>query len=333
MLWIFFSATDVLDARKLFLQKAFPREVPPRRVGNNAQQNSIADIIAAFERCDSEDIDVPDFVIRNASEIPIIPASAYSMLSSKVNACFNELRALSEKLQTQPPFPPAAPPLVEDKPTYAVIVKNVPTDLSDPGLRKDKLNTLEGHEGILSLKPDNQNKKWIVVTRDRQSAVSLAASASKSLPNVQTKVLDKKALGIVRGIPENVSESSLKESIPGLVRAIKIGHSKCFRLEFLDQLALKNAINHGLRLGYELFRVEIYQELPRRCFRCQGVDHTIARCPRSPDLPKCSRCAGAHENTTDNPCSVAPKCANCGGNHVSYSLKCSVLRNALAKTT
>jgi hypothetical protein len=164
------------------------------------------------------------------------------------------------------------------------------------------LDALEGHEAILSLKADFQNKKWIVATRAKQSAVSLAASATKSLYNVQTKVLVKKAIGIVWGIPENITESSLIESILGLTRAIKIGHSYCFSLKFLDQLALKNAINHGLRLGYKLFRVEVYQELPNRFLWCKGVGHAITRCPRSPDLLKCSRCAGGSKSTVENPC-------------------------------
>jgi hypothetical protein len=75
MLWIYFSATEVLDSRKLFLRKSFPSEVPPRRVGNNAEHNSISIIIAGFERCDAEDIDILDFLIRSVKEIPIIPAS------------------------------------------------------------------------------------------------------------------------------------------------------------------------------------------------------------------------------------------------------------------
>ena len=47
--------------------------------------------------------------------------------------------------------------------------------------------------------------------------------------------------------------------IPGLVDATKIGSSGSFRLEFLDDAALNKAINEGLCLGYELFKIDVFR--------------------------------------------------------------------------
>ena len=332
----FFTLAQVSEARRQIFQFCHPGEIQPKRVGTNAFINSVSDIIDTIAKYDADDVGLPVFVIRHPSEVPLIPADAFCALSCRVNSCLSELRSLSECVRTLLPGTIGCPPslmqecTVSSKPSYAVILKNPPTDLKDPIERKETLDTLDGHDGIVSVRSDPVKKRWVVHTRDKASAVSLAAAATSQL-NVSTHVLNQKVLGIVSNIPVVVQKSELISMIPGLVDATKIGSSGSFRLEFLDDAALNKAINEGLCLGYELFKIRRFQKLPPRCYRCQSPNHIVGNCPLPSTNQKCSRCAAGHCNTRDNPCTESLNCANCGGNHVSYSLRCPVLKKALNK--
>ena len=324
----FFESSSLCETRKLLFLKLFPNEVPSKRVGANAALNCASDIISSLVKCDSQNIKLPDFVIKCPSEVPMIPVDAFSTLSAKVNSCLEQLRDIASKV-TEGQSKLVAPTQNTKKPSYAVVVRNPPPELSDPILRMKKLETLDGHDGIVSLKSKPHSKSWVVMVRDKRSADSLAEAVTSSIPNVETKVIDKKPLAVVREIPHNYSRADLEASVEGLISANQIGNSRTFRLEFIDKTALNAVLESGIRIGYEIFRAKPFQSIPRRCFRCQSTDHLIGACPRSPAHPKCSRCSGPHVNSKENPCQASPKCANCTMEHVSFSLKCKVLRSAL----
>ena len=262
------------------------------------------------------------------SEVPMISVDAFSTLSAKVNSCLEQLRDIASKV-TGGQSKLVAPTQNTKKPSYAVVVRNPPPELSDPILCMKKLETLDGHDGIVSLKSKPHSKSWVVMVRDKRSADTLAEAVTSSIPNVETKVIDKKPLAVVREIPHNYSRADLEASVEGLISANQIGNFLTFRLEFIDKTALNAVLESGIRIGYEIFRAKPFQSIPRRCFRCESTDHLIGACPRSPAHPKCSRCSGPHVNSKENPCQASPKCANCTMEHVSFSLKCNVLRSAL----
>ena len=106
------------------------------------------------------------------------------------------------------------------KPSYAVVLRYSPQELKDPVSRKENLDFFAGHDGIVSVKSDAIRKRWIVVTRDKVSANSPAASAVASYPNILAKVIDRKPLGVIRGLSDSVSSSMLISDVPGLVEAI-----------------------------------------------------------------------------------------------------------------
>ena len=109
----------------------------------------------------------------------------------------------------------------------------------------------------MSVKSDPVRKRWVVVTRDKVSANSLATSAVASYPNILAKVIRG-----IRGLPDSVSSSILISVIPGLVEASQIGSSHTFRLEFLDSAALKSAIATGLHLVTSLLKYRNTKNCP-----------------------------------------------------------------------
>ena len=177
----------------------------------------------------------------------------------------------------------------------------------------------------MPVKSDPVRKRWVVVMQDKVSANSLAGSAVVSYPNIRAKVIDRRPLAVIRGLPDSVSSSIIISTIPGRVEATQIGSSHTFRLEFLDSAALTSAIATGLRMGYESFKISEYKELPRPCLSCQGMHHSLAHCTYAPNEIKCSKCFGRHSNIKDNPCLETLKYANCGEAHVSYSMNCPVI--------
>ncbi|XP_065572973.1 uncharacterized protein LOC136035231 [Artemia franciscana] len=129
----------------------------------------------------------------------MIPVDAFSTLSAKVNSCLEQLRDIASKV-TEGQSKLEALTQNTKKPSYAVVVRNPPPELSDPILRMKKLETLDGHDGIISLKSKPHSKSWVVMVRDKRSADSLAEAVTSSIPNVRARMIDKKPLAyLLRG--------------------------------------------------------------------------------------------------------------------------------------
>ena len=162
----FFESSSLCETRKLLFLKFFPNEIPSERVGANAALNCASDIISSLVKCDSQNKKLTDFVIKCPSEVPMIPVDAFSTLSAKVNSCLEQMRDIASKV-TEGQSKLIAPTQNTKKPSYAVVVRNPPPEFSDPILCMKKLETLDGHEGIVNLKSKRQSRSWVVMVRDK----------------------------------------------------------------------------------------------------------------------------------------------------------------------
>ena len=211
-------------------------------MGPSAKNSSLLDIIATLSCCSAENIDIPEFVIKSPSEVPSILASAYSILTAKVNQCLDQQKLLAHPNSTAMSINSS---LVSDskginyKPSYTVVFKYLPPELRDPVSCQEKLDSFAGHDRITLLKSDPLRKRWVVVMWDKVSTNYLAASAVASYPNILAKVINCKPLGVIKGLPKSVSSCILISTIPGLVEATQINSSHTFCLEFLDSTALR----------------------------------------------------------------------------------------------
>ena len=57
------------------------------------------------------------------------------------------------------------------------------------------------------------------MVRDKRSADTLASFVTSSILNVETKVIDKKPLAVVREIPHNYSRADLEASVEVLIKS------------------------------------------------------------------------------------------------------------------
>ena len=323
----FLDLPSVIEAKKLLYDAAVPGTELPRRQGPKALESHLKDMLSIFEKCDDEDIDLPMFVIRSPNDVPVIPALVYSSLNAKLNRMEHFLKTVSSKFDSYdnhfPPLPARATPSTDSHTT--VVVSKVPQTLNDPIKRKEVLDKVSCHDAVtkLSLRGD----KWLINVK-KSAAEEFKDSISVILAESPSKVITKRFFGIVRGISKDL-DLSFFQGYPGVVEAMRLGDTGTVKLEFCDSMSKAKAMQNGVKLGYEYLSVKEYLSAPRCCLKCRSPDHRVADCASL--VAKCARCAGPHISTKDSPCQLDARCANCGENHASFSLRCKVLRDIIAK--
>ncbi|XP_065583527.1 zinc finger protein 233-like [Artemia franciscana] len=158
----FFPYEDVIGAKKPLYSNCFPDEPIPRQ-----------------------------FVIKSPSEVPSVLASAYSILTVKVNQCLDQLKSLAH---LNSPTTSINSSLLSDskgtnhKPSYAVVVKYPPPELRDPVSRKEKLDSFAGHDGHLSSRVSGLN------LRENASLVASKNSSASGFSNSTALEFEAKSL-------------------------------------------------------------------------------------------------------------------------------------------
>jgi len=157
---------------------------------------------------------VPTFVIITSYEVLFIPASAFATLNEKVSLCLYQLKLFNNSIVPEAALPRSTEPnttrTTAAKSSFVVVLRNLPPGLIDSLSRKNKLESLAGQERIVPVKPKPNEKHWFVVTRDKSSAISLAASAMPNLQNTSAKVIDRKSLGIETASPQFVKANQIR---------------------------------------------------------------------------------------------------------------------------
>ena len=149
------------------------------------------------------------------------------------------------------------------------------------------------------------------------------SSIHKIISSTATKMVSKQFFGISCNIPTDVditvlgSQDSIKD-------AKRLGLPKSVKLEILDSFDQSTFFKHGLRVGYEIFPVYKFKDLPNCYFKCRSLDHLWNSYPSV--LLKCACCGGPHISTKDESCIANPNCTNCSQKHPSYSFSCPVIK-------
>ena len=324
----FFSEEAIAMAKELLWPLA---GITTRVTARSKNTDDILDILKVFRVCEDKNISLPRFVIFEPDEVPIIPGEVTATLTRKVN----ELCAKFDSYVDSNPSPSvSAMPAAEtntimSKLSYAVVLKNPPKDLSNPSARKSYLHRVCGDisSNIVELKPTKS--EWRVVLNNKNAAESLAEAVGKSDSTISVKVKTPAFFGIIRHVPTETSDDELRSVVPNCVKAVQIGSTRSFKLQFESKAHLFNAMNSPPIFGYERLPITEFKFLPMQCYNCQSYGHAAKSCV---DPPKCSKCGGDHSSSRDNPCQNAPKCALCGSSrHPCYSFQCPVAQKLISK--
>ena len=184
---------------------------------------------------------------------------------------------------------PSPPPTPVVKPTYSVILKQPSKGLDKPAERKYYPESLADRaycSHILDLKP--LREEWRIVLNDKKAAATLANSAQDA------KLKAPLHLGVIRHVPDDISDLDICTIIQNCVKAEKIGQTRSYKLMFEQKADLQRACMNPTVFGYERHRIEEYRFLPMRCCNSQHYGHSVKVRKNS---ACCSWYAGDHSNS------------------------------------
>ena len=81
----FFDVDDIVKAKKWLGSKLYPEALFQKRTGSKASLSHLNDFLDFIKNSNTDDFDIPVFVIISPNEVPSISAAAYSARFSRVN--------------------------------------------------------------------------------------------------------------------------------------------------------------------------------------------------------------------------------------------------------
>ena len=216
---------------------------------NLKPQGIVLDLVKAVRTCDKNKTHLLKFVNYAPDEVPIIPGEIEATLTRKMNKVCSAVVDLKERvtlLKAQSLSvvqSPSLPPIPVVKPTYLVILKQPPKGLDKPAQRKDYFESLADSaccSYILDLKP--LRKEWRIVLDNKKAAASLANSAQDA------KLKAPLLLGMIRHVPDDISDLDLCAMIRNCVKAEKIRQTRSYKLAFEQKLIYREPVRNLLFL-------------------------------------------------------------------------------------
>ena len=158
-----------------------------------------------------------------------------------------------------------------------------------------------------------------------------------SVRSPEKKRVEKPYYGIVKGVPLEVEQSEIQESVeedfPGASawRLMKDDKEiRVIKIKFADESSLEKALDQGffLKSTHLGFQVEKAENRPSviQCFKCHRIGHMKKDCRNEKEL--CSKCS---ESKHQGSCNGPLYCINCRGEHSSKDRNCWVYKERLKR--
>ncbi|KAK2708448.1 hypothetical protein QYM36_014153 [Artemia franciscana] len=142
------------------------------------------------------------------------------------------------------------------KQSYAVIVKNLPSNLAKPELRKDFLEQAcpDVSSKMVELKCTRGDWKAIAASKCDGHAIGNALNSSSSI--ISAKVKSSSHFGIVRHVPNHMTSDDIKSLVPKCSKAKKSGPTRSFRMKFETKEDLFRAMKVPLVISLERLPIQ-----------------------------------------------------------------------------
>jgi hypothetical protein len=167
----------------------------------------------------------------------------------------------------------------------------------------------------------NKKKKLKLVVKSKKTADAVVASLKNNSQGVAASVRSPSHIGVLKRVPEDFDEQSLKPLIPNAVKILQCGTSRVFKVNVESRTELEFFLRNSVKIHYEKLPAQPFVFLPKRCYKCHLVGHLAAECTNQ---PKCSKC-GSTDHTSDrlNKCNQPAFCTSCNSSgHTCYSVRC-----------
>jgi hypothetical protein len=229
----FFSHETILKAKEVLHQLL---EIGTRLIRCQKDDENVLDICKWLSTASKEKRKIPKFVIYSPCEIPTIGDAIVATLTCRMNELSRKIDSLSElnkqhfAVQATSAWPSSAQSSCakdqSNPPTYAVVLKNCPSNLSSPLLRKDFIDKIcpEAANDISEVK--RSSSEWKIVVKSKPAASSIADQMKKFQPGLLASVKSPAFIGVIKGVPTEMNEKDLEKIIPKCVKALQCGKSR-----------------------------------------------------------------------------------------------------------
>ena len=118
--------------------------------------------------------------------------------------------------------------------------------------------------------------EWWLVVKTKDKANSIASSINQKPQSVEARVKSPVFIGVIKNIPTTYDANKVKNCVSGCERAEQRGGSRTYKLYFSSRYQLGLAMKSSPKLEFELFPIEEFVYLPKRCYNCQKFGHVSA---------------------------------------------------------
>ena len=162
----------------------------------------------------------------------------------------------------------------------------------------------------------------------KKAANQIADTVKRSDPSLNLSVKEPLFVAILKQVPGDLNDTTLKDLIPKCSKIGQCGKSRAFKVYFQTRADQDQFLRDSLKIGYERLPVQEFFFMPRRCFNCHVIGHVAANCLNSAICSKCG--ASDHKSSSDSPCKKSPFCVDCKvPGHTCYNVSCPKNRKAV----
>ena len=314
----FFTPEEILKAKES-LHKLM--QFTTRCKIHAKDEENFTEICRWIHQAHAKKTKLPTFVIDSPCSVPTTSEATAATVAIKVNELSRVIKnhfAINANKPIEWPSASNQP----DKPSYAIVLKNLPESLDTPSARKRFIDSVCADTSDIS-ELRRVKSDWKLVVRSKNTAETIVESIKTNQPQISAAIKSPNYIGVVKRVPSDVSADELTALIPRATKSEQLGSSRTFKVFFSCRSDLDKFLKDSVKIYYEKLPTEEFLFLPRRCYSCHNQGHLAAECSNS---PVCSRCGASDHVSKKNDaekCTRAMFCVSCKkAGHTCYSVKC-----------
>lgn len=215
---------------------------------------------------------------------------------------------------------------------FIIKAENQEENLSDINVIKANRELIKGLNGTKPKKVDELRDGSLLVEISNEEQSTLVTKITR-LDNMRVKVTEHSYLNQTKGTIyyrnrcKYTDSEILEELASSNVANVYRTSRKIDGQQILNNIYILTFnschLPEDVNIGWNKCRVREYIPQPRRCFKCQGFQHSSKNCRKEEDI-----CVNCGQESHGQICNHPPSCKNCKENHPASSRECSYYKLA-----